>query len=158
MRESVKSGLNFGLTSGVITTLGLMVGLHAGTKSTLAVVGGIITIAIADSLSDALGIHISKEAEGSLSTREIWVATLVTFFTKMLMALTFVIPVLIFDLQPAIIIGVVWGLLVLVVLSFILAKQQNEKPALVIGEHLAIAVFVLISTHYVGDLIAEVFV
>ena len=31
MRESVKTGISFGLTSGVITTLGLMVGLHSGT-------------------------------------------------------------------------------------------------------------------------------
>ena len=33
MRTSLKIGFSFGLTSGVITTLGLMVGLHAGTHS-----------------------------------------------------------------------------------------------------------------------------
>ena len=33
MKHSVRTGLSFGLTSGVITTLGLMVGLHAGTHS-----------------------------------------------------------------------------------------------------------------------------
>ena len=31
MKESLKTGISFGLTSGVITTLGLMVGLHSGT-------------------------------------------------------------------------------------------------------------------------------
>ena len=158
MREAIKSGVNFGLTSGVITTLGLMVGLHAGTKSELAVVGGIITIAIADSMSDALGIHVSKEAEGSMSVGDIWIATLVTFVTKMCMALTFVVPVLFFELQKAIIVGVVWGLSVLIFLSYILAKEQKESPVLVIGEHLGIAIFVLLATHYVGDLIGEVFI
>jgi vacuolar iron transporter family protein len=54
-------GLSFGLTSGVITTLGLIVGLHAGTHSRAAVLGGIFTIAIADSLFDALGIHLAEE-------------------------------------------------------------------------------------------------
>lgn len=32
------------MTSGIITTLGLMVGLEAGTESKLAVIGGNITI------------------------------------------------------------------------------------------------------------------
>ncbi|MGZ8381620.1 MAG: hypothetical protein ACXW4C_08190, partial [Nitrospira sp.] len=55
MKASFKTGLSFGLTSGVITTLGLMVGLHSGTHSRTVVIGGILTIAIADAMSDALG-------------------------------------------------------------------------------------------------------
>ena len=46
MKESVKKGFGFGLTSGVITTLGMMVGLNASTGSRTAVIGGIIAIAI----------------------------------------------------------------------------------------------------------------
>jgi hypothetical protein len=37
MKSSFGMGLSFGLTSGVITTLGLIVGLHAGTHSRAAV-------------------------------------------------------------------------------------------------------------------------
>ena len=48
MKASFKTGLSFGLTSGVITTLGLMVGLHSGTHSRTVVIDGILTIAIAD--------------------------------------------------------------------------------------------------------------
>ena len=62
MKHSLKVGFSFGLTSGIITTLGLMVGLNYGTSSKLAVIGGILTIAIADASSDALGIHISEES------------------------------------------------------------------------------------------------
>jgi hypothetical protein len=40
MNDSIKKGFGFGLTSGVITTLGLIVGLHSSTNSTLAVIGG----------------------------------------------------------------------------------------------------------------------
>ena len=47
MKHPFTTGLSFGTTSGVITTLGLIVGLHSGTHSALAVIGGIITIAIA---------------------------------------------------------------------------------------------------------------
>jgi len=53
MKASFKTGLSFGLTSGVITTLRLMVGLHSGTRSRTVVIGGILTIAIADAMSDA---------------------------------------------------------------------------------------------------------
>ncbi|TKS61160.1 MAG: membrane protein [Nitrospira sp.] len=71
MKASWKTGLSFGLTSGVITTLGLMVGLHSGTHSRAIVIGGILTIAIADAMSDALGIHVSEESKNSGPTRQI---------------------------------------------------------------------------------------
>ncbi|MDH5570548.1 MAG: hypothetical protein OEY89_02210 [Gammaproteobacteria bacterium] len=157
MNGAIQTGVTFGLTSGVITTLGLMVGLHAGTHSTLAVLGGIITIAIADSFSDALGIHISKEAEEDASKKDVWIATLATLFTKMFMALSFIIPVLIFDLKTAIVAGIAWGIVILTLLSFKLAKIQQEKPHRVIAEHLGIALFVIILTHSVGDWVGKVF-
>ena len=80
LKHSLTVGFSFGMTSGIITTLGLMVGLNAGTQSKLAVIGGILTIAIADAFSDALGIHISEESEGRHTHKQIWAATLATFF------------------------------------------------------------------------------
>ena len=70
MNHSLKIGVVFGLTSGIITTLGLMVGLHSGTHSRVVVIGGIVTIAIADAFSDALGIHVSEEAENVHTHKE----------------------------------------------------------------------------------------
>ena len=157
MRKSVSTGLNFGLTSGVITTLGLIVGLHSGTHSSLAVIGGIITIAIADSMSDALGIHISKESDISSSKLDIWIATIVTLLSKMCMAITFVVPMLIFDISDAIVASVIWGLIVITALSYSLAKKNGESPLFVVAEHLAIAVGVIIATHYVGDWVSVYF-
>ena len=158
MNHSIKTGLCFGLTSGIITTLGLMVGLHSGTHSGLVVLGGILTIAVADAFSDALGIHLSEEAEGEHNSSEVWQSTLSTFIAKFLFALTFVIPVLLFELNTAIIVSVAWGLLALSILSFEIAKDQNKKPWKVVGEHLLIAAVVIVITHFVGDLIASVFV
>jgi VIT1/CCC1 family predicted Fe2+/Mn2+ transporter len=157
MRESLKTGFNFGLTSGIITTLGLMVGLEAGTHSTLAVIGGILTIAIADSFSDALGIHISEESKNRHTGKEIWEATVSTFFSKFIFAMVFIVPVLLFELYTAVIVSVVWGLLAISVLSFVMAKKQNEAAWKVVGEHLAIAITVIIVTHYAGEWIALTF-
>jgi len=157
MRPSIKKGFSFGLTSGVITTLGLMVGLNASTRSTLVVIGGILTIAIADSFSDALGIHISEESIEGIKTRDVWESTVATFLSKFVFALTFVIPILLLPLSTAVIVSVVWGLFLISIISFYIAKQNNIKPHKMIIEHLAIAVLVIFITHYVGTWISVVF-
>ena len=157
MRHSLKTGLSFGLTSGIITTLGLMVGLHSGTGSRLVVIGGILTIAIADAFSDALGIHVSEESENQHSTREIWESTVFTFLFKFVFALTFIVPILLFPLTTAIVVSVVWGLSMLAIFSYYIAREQKEKPWKAIGEHLLIAVLFIITTHYVGHWIGSTF-
>jgi len=157
MNHSLKIGFIFGLTSGIITTLGLIVGLHAGTHSRLVVIGGVLTIAIADAFSDALGIHISEESESKHVKKEIWESTLSTFLAKFFFASTFIIPLLLLPLLSAIIAGVVWGLSLLGILSFFIAREQKVKPWKVIAEHLVIASVVIILTHYVGDWISKTF-
>jgi VIT1/CCC1 family predicted Fe2+/Mn2+ transporter len=150
-KHSIKTGLSFGLTSATITTLGLMVGLQAGTNSKLVVLGGILIIAIADAFSDALGIHISEESENKHATLEIWEATIATFLAKFIFASTFIIPLLLFPLSTAIVVNVLYGLTLLCLFSFYMAKGQGDKPWKVIAEHLVIAVVVVVVTHYVGD-------
>ena len=151
MKASWKTGISFGLTSGVITTLGLMVGLHSGTHSRAIVISGILTIAIADAMSDALGIHVSEESKNSGPTRVIWEATLATFAAKFLVSLTFVVPVLFGPLEHAIVMSIVWGLFLLTVLSFFVARTQGIAPWKVIGEHLFIALCVVAMTHVTGE-------
>lgn len=108
MKTSLKIGMNFGITSGVITTLGLLVGLATGSEMKTVVIAGILTIAIADSLSDALGIHISQESDKKNSQKQVWESTIATFLTKFIFACTFIIPVLIFSLFWATIISCLW--------------------------------------------------
>lgn len=155
-KHSIKTGFSFGFTSAIITTLGLMVGLHSGTKSRLVVIGGILIIAIADAFSDALGIHMSEEAENKHSTVEIWEATISTFFAKFFFASTFIIPLLIFPLGVAIITSILYGIVLLGIVSYFMAREQKVKPAKVIFEHIVIAAIVIIVTHFVGDWIAEI--
>jgi len=157
MKHSIKTGICFGLTSGVITTLGLIVGLHSFTGSKLIIIGGILTIAIADAFSDAFGIHISEESEQKHETKEIWESTISTFLAKLFVALTFIVPTLLFDFSIAILASVGWGLVLLALLSYNIAKSQKIKPWKVIIEHLIIALIVVFLTHYVGDMMASFF-
>ena len=157
MRHSLKVGMSFGLTSGIITTLGLIVGLHSGTHSRLAVLGGILTIAMADAFSDALGIHISEESEAKHTSREVWEATLFTFLFKFIFASTFIAPILLFDLGRAIVVSVFWGLLALGFFSLNMAREQKVSPWMVVGEHLTVALVVVVIAHFVGDWISLTF-
>src|SRR5882672_2848166 len=96
MKQSLMTGFSFGLTCGVITPLGLMVGLNAGMHSRLAVIGGIVTIAVAD----ALGIHVAEESKNNGSVSEVWESTIAALLAKFLTALTFVVPVLLLAYTP----------------------------------------------------------
>jgi VIT1/CCC1 family predicted Fe2+/Mn2+ transporter len=157
MDDAIKKGFGFGLTSSVITTLGLMIGLHSSTHSRLVVIGGILTIAIADSLSDALGIHISEEAETKHTPKEIWTATISTLLFKFIFAISFLVPVLLLSLDNAIIVSIGYGLILIALFSYYIAKKEHIKPYKSIGEHLFIAIIVIIVTHYLGKLISYYF-
>lgn len=157
MRHSLKTGFSFGLTSGIITTLGLMVGLNSSTHSRIAVIGGILTIAIADSLSDALGIHISEESENKHTSREIWESTLSTFLSKFFFALTFAIPVLVLKLDTAIFVSIAWGLSLLGLFSFYIAREQKANPWKVVSEHILISLIVIFAANYAGEMIHSAF-
>jgi VIT1/CCC1 family predicted Fe2+/Mn2+ transporter len=157
MNKPLLAGLGFGLTSAVITTLGLMIGLNASTGSKLAVIGGILTIAVADAFSDALGVHVAKETEDGAVAKEVWAATGFTFLFKFIFALTFIIPVLLLSLNVAIIVSIVWGLSILSILSFCLAKNQGQSRFESLSEHLGVAILVLLISNTVGHYIAHYF-
>lgn len=148
--DGARTGLYFGATSGVITTLGLIAGLHAGTNSLAAVLGGILVIALADGLSDALGIHLAEEADPAATQQHIWSATITTFITKFVFAISFVVPMLLLPLWPAVLASVAWGISVIVVLSYFIARAQKAGPISVIAEHVGIAIFVVVVSHYIG--------
>ncbi len=157
MNRSKNRGINFGTTSGVITTLGLMIGLIFSTHSKLAVLGGIITIAIADAMSDALGMHISEESLGKSET-QVWSSTKYTFLSKFFLALTFVIPVLMFEnLLVVAIVSSIWGISLLTFLSIRIAKKNNKNPLWIVSEHLAIALGVIVITYFLGKFVAVYF-
>ncbi len=155
IKHTYNTGFSFGLTSGIITTLGLMVGLSSGTKSRLAVIGGVLVIAIADSMSDALGIHLSEEAEHVHTEREIWESTISTFIAKLATSLTFIIPLLLFDLKTAVIVSVAWGVFLLSAFSLSIAKGKDIPSWKVVVEHLTIAAFVIAASHYAGVFISS---
>ncbi|MCK4396188.1 hypothetical protein KAW96_06290 [candidate division WOR-3 bacterium] len=150
--------ISFGLTTAVITSLGVIVGMHSATSSKLAVVAGVIVVAIADGLSDALGLHTSEEAEvengnAKHTPKELWLTTLFTFISVSGFSLTFVIPILLLPLRTAVIIAIVWGILLLTLLNLYIAKIRKENPAKIIFEHILLTLLVVTISYWVGSIV-----
>ncbi|NIM45515.1 MAG: hypothetical protein GTN80_07715 [Nitrososphaeria archaeon] len=154
------TGISFGLTTAVITSLGMIVGLHSATSSKLAVVAGIVIMAVADGLSDSVSLHIVEEAEvekerAKHTPKEIWLTTLFTFLAVSGFSLTFLIPILIFTLKTAVAVSIAWGILLLIFLNFYIAKIRKANPVKLISEHILLAIIVIIISYLIGNLIAS---
>lgn len=154
------TGISFGITSGVITSLGMIVGMFSATNSKLAVVASIITMAIADGLADGAGQHMSEEAEmengKTVHThREVWMSTLYTFLSVCGSILSFTPFFLLFRMDIALMLGITWGLILLVVFNYLLANVRKEKAFPIIAEHIALAVFVIVVSYFVGLLVGK---
>lgn len=158
MRNFLKSGISFGLTSATITTLGMIVGLYSSTNSKAVVFGGILIIAFADAFSDSLGVHIAEESKNNSSEKEIWALTIFTFLSKVFFALTYAIPFLFLEMKTAIIVDIAWGYFLLGYLSYFIAKESKTPCYKIISEHLTIATLVIIITHFIGTWVSNIFV
>ncbi len=153
------SSISFGVTSGVITALGMIVGLHQATSSRLAVFAGIVVMAIADGMADAAGFHLVEEAEvengkPKHTSTEIWMTTFYTFLAVCGFILTFAFPVLILELKMAILADIAWGLVLLILLNYYIAQFKKEDPVSLIIGHVSLAVFVVVVSYVAGNLIA----
>ena len=155
--KGTRTGLFFGATSGVITTLGLMVGLQSGTRSLAAVFGGVLVIAISDAMSDALGIHLAQESDPESTRAHIWSATLWTFVSKFVVAISFLLPLLWLPLDQAVMVAVAWGLGIVTAMSYFTARMQRAPVWRAVGEHAAIALLVVALSHYVGVWVRSAF-
>jgi len=150
MKQSLKSGFSFGITSGIVTTLGLIVGLSSGTHSELAVIGGILSIAIADGLSESMSMHVSRKSENR-DRLYIWESTFATLLAKFTVTMSFALPVLVTNLQTAVMIDIVWGLFLLVILSFLVSEYKGRKKWRDILEHLLVAILVVALSYVAGE-------
>jgi VIT1/CCC1 family predicted Fe2+/Mn2+ transporter len=119
--------------------------------------GGIFTIAIADAVSDALGIHISEESQKKHSLKSVWESTGAALVSKFVFAAIFIAPVLLLDLKTAVMASIGIGAIVLGTLSYYIAKIRKIEPWRAILEHLFIAAIVVVLTHYAGTWISMTF-
>jgi len=153
MEEGFISGKNkylFGSTSAIITELALIVGLSNSVNARSNMIAGILVIAIADNISDTLGIHIYQEAEG-LTKKEVWLSSCTNFLARFLVSMVFISLVALLRLKSAIICSVILGLLIIAILSYDMAIYKKMNPYKSIINHILIALMVILASNFLSN-------
>jgi hypothetical protein len=141
--------ISFGGTAGIVTSMALIVGLDAAHAGRAAMMSALLIAAVADNLTDSLSVHMYQESE-RLEEREAFIGTLSNFVTRLVVCLTFVLIVVLFRTHVAAIGGIVWGMLLLTVLTYILARHRKVGAMSELGKHLAVALVVVFVSKGIG--------
>lgn len=145
---------SMGATAAIITSMGLVAGLNQGAGARASVITGLLIIAIADNVSDSLGIHIYKESEGACK-EDIRSTTYGNFTVRLFLALTFVLIVLLFSSRTAFVVSSIWGLVLLAILSRLIAKKRKGSSLREVVWHLVVALLVIAGSKLLGNLILK---
>lgn len=156
-QNEIKAGIGFGLASGVIATLGMIIGLNSAIKEKLPIIGAIIMIAVADALSDALGMYISEEYQSKHTKKEILESTFTTLLSKFSFAIIFVFPFIFLNLSSAVAASLALGFVILTIFSAVIARQEKQGIGKVVFHHLFIATFVISVSQILGVFISLFF-
>ena len=146
--------LSFGITSGILTTVGVLVGVNAATSSRLSVIAAIAAIAIADSLSDSFGMYMSKNAERGSDSKSAFRYAAGTFIGKLILPLTFMIPIFIFSLEIGVFADIIWGAIALAILSAEQAVVSQKSILKIICRNLGIAALIVVFSAIVGTFLS----
>jgi VIT1/CCC1 family predicted Fe2+/Mn2+ transporter len=155
-RRRYQTKFSFGATSAIITNLGITTGLDTLAHPKLSIITGILVVALADNIADSFGIHIYQESE-CIDYKEIWFSTLSNFLTRIFVSLTFIILVAALPLNSAVPCSICWGLALLAIMSYAIAKERKVNPYSTIFEHIIIAIFVITLSHFIGRYIISKF-
>jgi vacuolar iron transporter family protein len=147
---------SFGATSAIITSLALITSLNINSAAKLGVVGSLLIVALADNISDTLGIHIFQEGE-SFKKKEVWISTGTNFLTRLLVVAVFVLLVIFFPPSIALFLSILYGFLVLTFISIVIAKKRQTSALKSVLEHLLIATVVIIASKLVGGIIRSLY-
>ena len=143
-------GMSFGITGGVITILGVLIGL-AATGNKIFTELGIIVVGIADALSDAAAMYVSEESEYVHTKKQIHKTAFFTFLGKIITLVILIIPLLVLDLYNAVIASMIIGLSMIGVLAYFIADGDKKlEVGQLIIKYILIAIAVAIVSYFVG--------
>jgi uncharacterized membrane protein len=148
------SRFSFGATSAVTSCLALLIGLNSLAVSKLGIIGALLVIAFADNIADSLGVHIYAESKSRTHTN---VSTISNYLTRLGISLLMIVFVVLLPLMDAIIVSVVFGLLVIAILSYLIARSYRMDSTRLVVEHLIVTGLVLVASQLIGSSIRALF-
>lgn len=130
--------------------MAIIAGLGQNDSLKTITIAGLLTFAIADNISDALGIHIYKESEGA-SKKATIKATFGNFFTRFIVVLSFILIVMLFNSTTAIAISCMWGVGLISFISYKIALIKKSSPLKEILWHLFVSGGVIFGSALIGS-------
>lgn len=143
---------SFGATSAIITNLGIITGLDTLAHPKMSIIAALLVIALADNMSDSLGIHIYQES-AHIDKKEVWFSTLTNFLARVIVSLTFIVLIIALPIKIAAACSIAWGLFLLAIMTYVIARRREINPFSAILAHLAVAVLVVVASNFAGKFI-----
>ena len=137
-------------TSAVITGLAVIIGLSRSANPVIGITTALVVIAIADNISDSFGIHIHQESQKE-SVKEVRKTTFTNFVTRVAVVSVFVLLVILLPLKAAVALSIFFGIAVISIISYFIAKEQKAKPHRIVFQHLLITALVIIGSYMLRE-------
>lgn len=147
------SRISYGGTAAIATSMALVSGLGAAGATRPVVASALLLAALADNLTDSLSIHMFQESE-QLDQKEAFAGTVTNFATRLLVCLSFILLVGFLPVSHAVGGIIAWGMLLLAVLTFLVARERHVGAWGEIVKHLLVAVAVVLMSKALGHWIS----
>lgn len=143
-------GAAFGIMSGVITILGVLIGLSVtGVKSIASM--GIVIVGVADAFSDAAGMYVSEESEGMHKFWELFRSAAFTFAGKISMLVVLLVPVLLLNLWTGVLVSAAVGITIVAGLGLFIGRKKHLPGKIKMAvKYALIAMAIAIISYYIG--------
>ncbi len=149
--------ISYGGTAAVVTSTALLSGLSAAGGTRPVMVSALLIAAVADNLADALSIHIFQESE-HMDTRDAVIGAVTNYLARLLLCVSFIPLVIIFPLADIEKAAILWGMSLLVVLTWLVARERGANVLTEVAKHLLVALIVITASmtagHWIGRLFA----
>lgn len=149
------SRISYGGTAAVVTSMALISGLNAADATKAVIVSALLIAAFADNLTDALSFHIFQESE-QLDQKDAFTGTITNFVTRLLLCISFALLIGLFPIAHAAIVATIWGMLLLAIMTYLVARERKVKPILEVIKHLLVASAVVLASNVTGHWIGSV--
>lgn len=150
------SKISYGGTAAIVTSTALISGLGAAGATRPIIVSALLIAAFADNLADALSIHIFQESE-KLDTKDALMGTITNYLTRLLLCISFVPLVGLLPLSQVDGAAIAWGMLLLAILTYMVARERKVKILPEIAKHLVVAIVIVTLSITVGHWIGAAF-
>ena len=149
-----RQGAVFGFMEGVVMLMGVLIGLATTGDRRIAVLG-VLAAGVADAFANSAGFHVSEEAEGIHTAKEVRLSTLWCLLGTIASTIAIIIPLILLPLNVAIYFALAIAIITLMLIALYVSKYHRIKRWRLIIEYVLIGVVAAIAAHYIGKLIVS---